>query len=60
MAVVRQTSREWWSIVEGKLRPALGKLQASAKGIDLPPKSYDLFLFSGEIKLCGDLCVFSQ
>jgi hypothetical protein len=55
MAIVRQASRERWPIVEGELRPAFRKLQAGAEGIDLPPESYNLFLFFGEVKLCGDL-----
>jgi hypothetical protein len=50
MSIVRETSSEWWTVVERVFRSTLGELQAGAESIDLLPVFEDLLLFLGEVE----------
>jgi len=54
VAVVRQAGREWRTIVENIVGPALGQLDLTFKRLNLAPSLDDGLLFLGEVDRHGD------
>ena len=51
MAIVGQTCREGWPVIEGELWFALRELQLFVEGIDLFPVGKHFLLLCGEVRL---------
>ena len=54
MAVVRKSSGEGWSIIEGELWLAFGKLKLLLERINLCPICKHFFFLRGEVRLVGN------
>ena len=51
VAIMRQTSGEWWTIIEREGLAILGELQRSVERIDITPELQNLFFLLREIEL---------
>ena len=60
MAVVRKSSGEGGSVVEGELGFALGQLELLLEGIDFGPVGEDVFFLGWEVRLVRHYCKESE